>query len=40
MTWEFFARFVDEVYAVADAAWIESKGTSPAALPWRNWKPR
>ena len=32
MTWEFFAHFVDEVYAIADANWIESKGTSPAGL--------
>ncbi len=29
MTWEFFAHFVDEVYAIADAEWIESTGKSP-----------
>jgi hypothetical protein len=32
MTWEFFAHFVDEVYAIADADWIEKKGTSPGGL--------
>lgn len=32
MTWAFFAQFVDEVYAIADAAWISAKGTSPAGL--------
>jgi len=32
MTWEFFAHFVDEVYAVADSAWIESKGTTPGGF--------
>lgn len=32
MTWDFFAHFVDEVYAIADANWIESKGTTPGGL--------
>ena len=32
MTWEFFAHFVDEVYAIADGEWFESKGTTPGGL--------
>jgi hypothetical protein len=32
MTWAFFAQYVDEVYAIADAAWMDSKGTSPGGL--------
>jgi len=32
MTWEFFAHFVDEVYAIADGEWIEAKGTTPGGL--------
>jgi hypothetical protein len=32
MTWEFFAHFVDEVYAIADPDWFNAKGTSPAGL--------
>ena len=32
MTWEFFAHFVDEVYAIADNDWIEAKGTTPGGL--------
>ena len=32
MTWDFFAKYVDEVYAIADTAWIEKKGTSPGGL--------
>jgi hypothetical protein len=32
MTWEFFAHFVDEVYAIADANWFNAKGTSPGGL--------
>jgi len=32
MTWEFFAHFVDEVYAIADAAWVGSKGTTPGGF--------
>jgi hypothetical protein len=32
MTWEFFAKYVDEVYAIADTTWINSKGTTPGGL--------
>jgi hypothetical protein len=32
MTWAFFAQYVDEVYAIADATWISTKGTSPGGL--------
>jgi len=32
MTWEFFAHFVDEVYAIASPNWIESKGTTPGGF--------
>lgn len=32
MTYAFFAQYVDEVYALADARWIAAKGTSPAGL--------
>lgn len=32
MTWEFFAHFVDEVYAIADSDWMESTGRSPGGL--------
>jgi len=32
MTWEFFAHFVDEVYAIADNQWMESTGKSPGGL--------
>jgi len=32
MTWEFFAHFVDEVYAIADIGWFNAKGTSPGGL--------
>jgi len=32
MTWAFFAQYVDEVYAIADATWVEAKGTSPGGL--------
>jgi hypothetical protein len=32
MTWEFFAHFVDEVYAIADTEWFTAKGTSPGGL--------
>jgi hypothetical protein len=32
MTWEFFAHFVDEVYAIADSEWFNAKGTSPGGL--------
>ena len=32
MTWAFFSQYVDEVYALADATWIEAKGTTPGGL--------
>ena len=32
MTWAFFSKYVDEVYAIADQSWIQTKGTSPAGL--------
>jgi len=32
MTWDFFAKYVDEIYAIADASWIEAKGTAPCGL--------
>jgi len=32
MTWEFFSTYVDEVYAIADPAWITAKGTTPGGL--------
>jgi len=32
MTWEFFATYVDEVYAIADDAWIGAKATTPGGL--------
>jgi hypothetical protein len=32
MTWEFFAHFVDEVYAIANVEWIEKKGTTPGGF--------
>jgi hypothetical protein len=32
MTWAFFAEYVDEVYALANNDWINSKGTSPGGL--------
>ncbi|HEX3882942.1 MAG TPA: hypothetical protein VHW66_09810 [Stellaceae bacterium] len=32
MTWDFFGRYVDEVYAIADPTWIGAKGTSPGGL--------
>jgi len=32
MTWVFFAHFVDEVYAIADSSWVESKGTTPGGF--------
>ena len=32
MTWEFFAHFVDEVYAIADNDWIASGGKTPGGL--------
>jgi hypothetical protein len=32
MTWAFFAQYVDETYAIADAMWINTKGTTPGGL--------
>jgi hypothetical protein len=33
MTWEFFAKYVDEVYAIADPSWIEkTNGKTPGGL--------
>jgi hypothetical protein len=32
MTWAFFAKYVDEVYALADPVWIAAKGTTPGGL--------
>jgi hypothetical protein len=32
MTWGFFEAFTDEAYALADADWIKTTGTSPAGL--------
>jgi hypothetical protein len=32
MTWAFFAKFVDEVYAIADNTWIDKTGKTPGGL--------
>src|SRR5580698_5061257 len=32
MTWAFFAKYVDEVDAIADADWVQAKGTTPGGL--------
>jgi hypothetical protein len=32
MTWAFFQKYVDEAYALADASWVSSKGTTPGGL--------
>jgi hypothetical protein len=32
MTWDFFAKFVDEVYAIADQDWVEATGKTPGGL--------
>jgi hypothetical protein len=32
MTWTFFRKYVDEVYAIADRAWIAATGKTPAGL--------
>ncbi|MGC2248622.1 MAG: hypothetical protein WA609_18600 [Terriglobales bacterium] len=32
MTWDFFATFVDEVYAIADQDWFEATGKTPGGL--------
>lgn len=35
MTWAFFKAYVDEVYALADHAWITAKRTTPGGLSLR-----
>jgi hypothetical protein len=32
MTWAFFAKYVDEVYAIADKTWIAAGGKTPGGL--------
>lgn len=32
MTWAFFAKYVDEVYAIADPDWIEAGGKTPGGV--------
>ena len=32
MTWDFFAKYVDEVYAIAEQDWIEATGKTPGGL--------
>jgi hypothetical protein len=32
MTWDFFATYVDEVYAIADKAWVDATGQTPAGM--------
>jgi len=32
MTWNFFAKFVDEVYAIADQDWVNKTGKTPGGL--------
>ena len=32
MTWDFFSTYTDEVYAIADQAWFDATGKSPAGL--------
>jgi hypothetical protein len=32
MTWPFFAKYVDEVYAIADNTWINAKNQTPLGL--------
>ena len=32
MTWAFFAKYVDETYAIADNSWISSGGKTPGGL--------
>ncbi len=32
MTWDFFATFVDEVYAIADEDWVAATGKTPGGL--------
>jgi hypothetical protein len=32
MTWKFFGKYVEEVYAIADPAWIAATGKTPGGL--------
>jgi hypothetical protein len=32
MTWDFFSRYTDECYAVADRLWVDAMGTTPGGL--------
>jgi hypothetical protein len=32
MAWDFFAKYVDEVYAIADQAWADATGKTPGGL--------
>jgi len=32
MTWQFFSKFVDEVYGIADAEWVAKTGKTPAGM--------
>lgn len=32
MTWDFFAKYVDEVYAIADQNWVAATGKTPRRL--------
>jgi len=32
MTWQFFSKFVDEVYAIADSTWVDAGGKTPAGM--------
>jgi hypothetical protein len=32
MTWAFFAKYVDETYAIADSTWIEAGGKTPGGV--------
>ena len=32
MTWDFFAKYVDEVYAIADLSWINATHKTPAGM--------
>jgi hypothetical protein len=38
MTWKFFRKYVDEVYAIADRAWIAATRKTPAGLTLRELK--
>jgi hypothetical protein len=32
MTWAFFAKYVDEAYAIADSTWFTTRKTTPGGL--------